>query len=81
MVESTARVPLRALVTVGWDASVVFDHSRQVHEVPGGKGRVAVSEIILGTAGTFIEIRGTGSGFAQPPGICLGRYRVAEVLK
>src|SRR5680860_839171 len=74
-------VPLASLVAVCRDATRPLDHLRRVHEVPGHEGRVAVGEIILGTARALVEIGRAGSDVPDPSRVGLRRDDVAQVLK
>ena len=50
IIKPTARVPLRALVAMRRNPTGVFDHPRQVQQVPGHEGRVAIGEVVLRAA-------------------------------
>ena len=80
-VEAAAGVPLRPLVPMGGDAAGVGNHASQVEQVPGHEGRVPVGEVVVGPAGTGIEVRRAGPGLADPARVGLGRDDVAEVLE
>ncbi len=56
MIEAAAGVPLGALIAMGRNTSRIFHHSRQMHQIPGHEGRVAIGEIILGPARSGIQI-------------------------
>src|SRR5207253_2599201 len=81
VVEATTGVPLRALVSVGGDASGVLEDSREMDEVPGHERRIPVREIVLWTAGSGVEVGRPRPGFADPAGVGLRRDRVADVLQ
>src|SRR5690349_11936219 len=80
-VEPRARVPLRALVAVARYAARVLEHLREVHQVPGHEGGVAVGEVVLGATAARIEVRRPGTRLADPPRVGVGRDRVADVLQ
>src|SRR5215208_5690756 len=71
VVEPAARVPLRALVPVCRHPAGVLEHLREVHEVPGHEGGVAVGEVVLRTATAGVQVRRPGAGLADPPGVGL----------
>ena len=81
MIEAAAGIPFGALVAVRGDAAGVFDHAREVHQIPSHKSRVAIGEIVFGAARSFVQIRRAGAGFAQPSGVGLRRNRVAQMLQ
>src|SRR5919202_2843350 len=81
LVRAAAGYPLRPLIPVSRDASGVPDHPRHVHEVPGHESRVPVGEVVLGTPGPGVEIRGTRAGLPDPSRVGLGRYGVTQVLE
>ena len=74
MIEAAAGVPLGPLIAMRGYASGVFEHARQVHEVPGHECRVAVGEIVLRSPRTRIEVRRTGPGRGISTGGCLVRF-------
>lgn len=76
VVEATAGLPSRARVTVRRDAAGVLDHPRQVQQVPGHEGGVAVGEVVLRPARPGIEIGGAWPGLADPRGVGLRRNDV-----
>jgi hypothetical protein len=49
-VKAGAGVPFGTLIAVGGDAAGVLEHPRHVEHVPGGEGRVAVGEVVVGSA-------------------------------
>ena len=49
LVRAAAGYPLRSLVPVGRDAPAVYDHPRQMRQVPGHESRIPVREVVLGT--------------------------------
>ena len=71
VVEATAGVPQRLLVSVCGDAARVFYHPGEVQQVRGEEGRVSVGEVVLGAAGSGVEVAWAGTGFAEPGGVCL----------
>src|SRR4051794_41918195 len=80
-VEPAARVPLRALVAVGRDATGVLEEPRDVQQVPGQERRVAVGEVVLRSARSGIEVGRPGAGLAEPRAVGLWRGRVARGLR
>ena len=78
--KSGSGVPLSALVAAG-RAHGVSQHSCEVHEVPCHERRVAVREVVLRSTAALVEVRRTGAGLADPPGVGLRRDRVADVLQ
>jgi hypothetical protein len=63
-VETAAGVPIGALVAVSWNATCIFDHPSHVQQIPSHEGRVAIGEVILRSTRSFVEVRGSGTGFA-----------------
>ena len=59
----------------------VLEHAREVQQVPRHERRVAVREVVLGSAGAGIEVARPGPGLAEPAGVGLRRDHVAEVLQ
>ena len=68
-----------------WQAARVAQHACHVHKVEGHECQIAACEraVIAGTfaAFGFIAVGGTGTGFANPAAIGLGRDRIAYMLK
>src|SRR5262249_40891858 len=61
-----AGVPAPALVAVGRHAAVVLEHAGDVQQVPGHERRVAVGEVVLGTAGAGVEVGRARARLADP---------------
>src|SRR5687767_244947 len=55
-VGAAAGIPGGALVAVGRYAAGVLQHPRQVQQIPGHERRVAVGEVVLGTARALVEV-------------------------
>ena len=81
MVGTAAGYPLRSLVSVGRDAPGIFYHPGQMHEIPGHERRVSVREVVLGTSGAGIQIRGARTGLPDPACVSLRRYHETQMLK
>src|SRR5438477_3261467 len=80
-VESTARVPFRALIAVRGDPTGVLEYAREVEQVPGHEGGVAVGEVVLGSARARVEVARARTGFADPARVGLRRDHIAEMLE
>src|SRR5579859_1797395 len=80
-IKAAAGVPLAALVTIGRDTAVILEEFRQVHQVPGHEGCVAVGEVVAETDDRpifkLVTVTRARPGFADPAGIRLWRDNVA----
>ncbi len=56
IIKSTTRIPLRALIAVSGYPTRIFYDPGQVHQVPGHKRGVSIGEVVLRTAGAWIQI-------------------------
>ena len=80
-VDAAAGIPGRALVPVCRHAPRVLQHAREVQQVPGEEGRVPVGEVVLGPAGSGVEVARARAGLAQPRRVGLRRDDEAQVLE
>ena len=81
MIEAAACVPFGSLITMCCDAAGIFDHARQMHEVPCHEGCVALCEIVFRTTGTGTEIGRTWTGLAESARVGLWRNDIAKMLE
>ena len=56
VIEAATGLPQRALIAVRRHAARILYHARQVQQVPGHEGGVAIGKIVLRAAGACVEI-------------------------
>jgi hypothetical protein len=81
VIGAAARVPFTALVAMRGNAAGAPQHVREGQQIPGHEARAAPGEFVLRSAGTWIEVRRSGPGFANPSTVGLRRNQVPQVLQ